>query len=351
MLTRRRCLAILATTLTAEIAVTDKVIAQDDATAEFSSIIRGQVAKPDSKVGVRGFAPVNDRCLFAAIGSRGNVETEEIYFGEPGEFREPSVDISALSNGTASLHIVLAHQDGVVGDGDIPGEVAGKVGHLGDYLSRIDFDSHDEAVFELVQQSTEDPESDDRMITTRVEIADAQTTIENVFSSSSTSQEAYPIPEGSGIIVEGTTNLQPEDNQITVELIRNNDIIAAGRSGTWGENGEWQVTLDEDLESGTYNLIVNDVVNTVNREVRVQPQGDGASTQEPESLSDPSSSGEGQERDFTTEEVESGEDEDEGLISPAVRDILAIMSATGITLVAIYRYIFGSRDEVSNPEK
>ena len=59
------------------------------------------------------------------------------------------------------------------------------------------------------------------------------------------------------IVVAGTTNLQPDDNLIVVDVqTATGDVAAVADTSAWGRDGEWVVALDpQDLSPGRYVIV------------------------------------------------------------------------------------------------
>ncbi|ESS06420.1 MAG: PGF-CTERM archaeal protein-sorting signal [uncultured archaeon A07HB70] len=72
------------------------------------------------------------------------------------------------------------------------------------------------------------------------------------------------------MIVEGETNLQPDDNVITVELRNEDRSVDLVSTDLWGQSGSWLVELDtDDAAIGTYDLVVEDGTNTRREQVEL----------------------------------------------------------------------------------
>jgi PGF-CTERM protein len=72
------------------------------------------------------------------------------------------------------------------------------------------------------------------------------------------------------MIVEGETNLQPEDNVITIELGDQETTVELTSTELWGQDGVWVVEIDtDDAAVGTYTLSAEDGSNTDTVDVEI----------------------------------------------------------------------------------
>lgn len=78
------------------------------------------------------------------------------------------------------------------------------------------------------------------------------------------------VPAGNATVVSGTTNLQPDDNAIAVDLLTpEGDIVVFDTVDRWGMDGEWTATLNTTgVEAGSYVVEVT-AADTVDR-VRIE---------------------------------------------------------------------------------
>ena len=239
--------------------------------AEFPSLIDGQIAEEDGDVDVNGTAPGSTEVLFIAIGPRGQVETQSITVDSDQTFDEEDVAVG-LSRGAISLHVYSVGRDSRAGDGDVPGQSGSDIGAFADYVDALNEDSltGDQVRSSILSQTVEDTASDDTIVNQNARLVDAQSNLQNVYQSGNQAAGINPVAAGETMVVEGTTNLQPDDNTITLELSNEETTVALGSTDEWTRNGEFTIELDtEDAATGTYALELDDGENTVVEDVEL----------------------------------------------------------------------------------
>jgi major cell surface glycoprotein (TIGR04216 family) len=257
--------------------------------AEFPSLVRGQIAVEDGDVDINGSAPgaQNSGVLFIAVGPRGNVDTAKISVDGDSTFDEEDIVISdQLSKGSVSLHVFSPGRDGQVGEGDLPN--VGGTADIDDLQDYVDEDGSalasgntlegqsltgDQIRSSIVSETVEDTASDDQLVNANTRLVDAQSDILNVYQQGNQATGVNPTAVGNTMVVEGRTNFQPDDNTITVELSNEDTTVALSSTEEWGEDGMWSVQLDTaDASTGTYTLEADDSENTVTTEVELVEQ-------------------------------------------------------------------------------
>jgi major cell surface glycoprotein (TIGR04216 family) len=80
-----------------------------------------------------------------------------------------------------------------------------------------------------------------------------------------------PVGVDDTMVVEGSTNLRPDDNAITVELMTTDgSSVALSTTDEWSYDGTWMVSLElDDVQTGTYDLEADDSYNTDVVEVEI----------------------------------------------------------------------------------
>ncbi|SDZ98845.1 major cell surface glycoprotein, partial [Haloplanus vescus] len=80
-----------------------------------------------------------------------------------------------------------------------------------------------------------------------------------------------PVGVDDEMVVEGVTNLRPDDNSITVELLtQDGDSVALTTTEDWGYDGQYEVSIElEDVQTGTYTLEADDSYNSDTVEVEI----------------------------------------------------------------------------------
>jgi major cell surface glycoprotein (TIGR04216 family) len=255
--------------------------------AAFPSLVRGEIAEADGDVDVNGSAPGAQASgvLFVAVGPRGEVVTAQLSVDGDGSFDREDVPIGGeLSTGQLSLHVFSPGRDGQIGDGDINGNAATDLDDLQAYLdeerSGPSFTSLESQSLtggqirsSIAAETTGDTASDDQLISRTVRLVDARSDVANVYGGGREATGVNPVAVGETMVVEGRTNLQPDDNTITVELSDGDTTVALASTETWGTDGRWTVELDTaDAATGTYTLQTDDGDNTVTTEVALVEQ-------------------------------------------------------------------------------
>jgi major cell surface glycoprotein (TIGR04216 family) len=239
--------------------------------AGFPSLIDGQIAEEDGDVDVNGTAPGSTEVLFIAVGPRGQVETQSITVDSDQTFDEEDVPVG-LSRGAISLHVYSVGRDGRAGDGDVPGQDGSDISAFADFVEGLNEDSltGDQVRSSILSESVDDTASDDSIVNQNARLVDAQSSITNVYQSGNQAEGINPVAAGETMVVEGQTNLQPDDNTITLELSSEDTSVALGSTDQWNRNGEFSIELDtEDAATGTYTLELDDGENTVTEEVEL----------------------------------------------------------------------------------
>lgn len=91
-----------------------------------------------------------------------------------------------------------------------------------------------------------------------VVLTDPSVRITAVFPDESPADDEAVLPRpDEPIVVAGTTNLQPDDNLILVDVqTTTGHVVAVADTSTWGRDGEWVVALDpENLSPGRYVIV------------------------------------------------------------------------------------------------
>jgi major cell surface glycoprotein (TIGR04216 family) len=80
-----------------------------------------------------------------------------------------------------------------------------------------------------------------------------------------------PVGVDDTLIAEGGTNLRPDDNSITLELLtQEGDSVALTTTEEWTFDGTYSVALElQDVQTGTYTLESDDSYNTDTVEVEI----------------------------------------------------------------------------------
>ncbi|MFC7255027.1 HVO_2072 family ArtA-dependent S-layer glycoprotein [Haloplanus litoreus] len=238
--------------------------------------VGGQVATEDNEVNVSGTAFGAQQVTIVFVGERGNTAYHTVSVDDDNTFDEDDLTVSeatggsGLSEGEVSAHVMIPGRDDQFGDGSFdPGA------DFQEFVTELDNDNSgltgQQVRSRILDQTTEEVASDDRMVTTRFRYADAQTTINTVYPEGMEASGVNPVGVDDTLVAEGSTNLQPDDNSITVEMMTTDgDSVALTTTEDWSFDGTYQVALElEDVQTGTYDLEADDSYNTDIIEVEI----------------------------------------------------------------------------------
>jgi PGF-pre-PGF domain-containing protein len=259
--------------------------------------VGGEVAVEDSEVGINGTASGHNVVTVVLVGENGTVRFEQVavddvgrvtddiaLFGPRGQFERGPIEVFVLASG----------RDGEFGDGEFPDARV-----LEEFLDTLDADSAAEVRAALRNQTVEDEgptlpgrgqypfptdESDDLLETTQFRFTNASTGVKRVAPEDANRTGITPVPNGSAMIVRGTTNLDPDDNTLTVELRASpNNTVRSIQLNRWSSNGTFSAEVDTTgLPAGSYMLFVDDRYESTTVPVTItdeaqSPQGPTAS--------------------------------------------------------------------------
>ncbi|WP_251328425.1 serine/threonine-protein kinase [Haloplanus pelagicus] len=242
------------------------VEAQDGATPSLSasfSTVDGQVAVPDGTFSVSGeTGGVVDEVAIVVGGEDGSRSltvapvTDRTF--------ETEVTVGSVGEGRISASVLSEGADGNLGDGSNPAWIGGGDGgdSLEAYLDDLSADlSGDQVRARLVNATVSEAGSDDLMNTSAFRHRRADTVVENVYPVGEEAIGINPVPVGSAVVVEGTTNRWFDGNAITVAF---NDhegtTVSEARVTDWDDAGRWRTTLETpaDAVPATYTIRVSD---------------------------------------------------------------------------------------------
>jgi len=229
--------------------------------------VGGQVSTSDSIVNISGTAFGASTVDVVFVGDRGDVHTTDISVDDDNTFEEDEVSVgSNIANSQrVSVHVLFPGRDGNYGNSNtgaiddvVPGP--GTTGLTGE-----------QARARILDNTTEAVASDDRMVTATFRYADAQSTIQTVYPEGMEASGLNPVGVDDTMVVEGNTNLRPDDNSITTELLTaEGDSVALSTTDEWSYDGTWSTEIElEDVQTGTYDLEADDGENTDLVEVEI----------------------------------------------------------------------------------
>ncbi|OYR81487.1 major cell surface glycoprotein, partial [Halorubrum sp. E3] len=242
--------------------------------------INGQINTADDAADITGNAEGQNQVALIFVDERGDVAAELIDVEDDGTIDIEDYQIpnragigGQFSTGTVTAHFVSQGRDTNIGDGDIPGQAATLDG-LVDFVNQNVTDSNlnaEQARQRILSETTEDTASDDLMVTQTFRYAESQTTIQSVYPEEAQAEGVNPVATGETMVVEGSTNLRPDSNSITVEVLNENgDSLVISSTDEWADSGQWNTTVDtSDLEPGTYTVESDDGDNTDRAEIEI----------------------------------------------------------------------------------
>ena len=173
-----------------------------------------------------------------------------------------------------TAHFISQSRDNAVGDGEIPNQAGDDVGALVDWVNQ-DVSTRslnaDQIRSLIVSETTEDTTSDDLMITQSFRYTESQTTVDSVYPEEAQADDVNPVATGKTMVVTGSTNLRPDDNSITVEVLNaDGNSLEISSTDDWATTGEWNTTSDtSNLEPSIYTVESDDGDNTDRAEVKI----------------------------------------------------------------------------------
>ncbi|MFC6977158.1 HVO_2072 family ArtA-dependent S-layer glycoprotein [Halomicroarcula sp. GCM10025709] len=224
----------------------------------------GDIATQDSQIDVEGTAPGKSNVVIAFVDERGNAQAHVVSVDSDGTFDEEELNIGTLSEGTVSGHIISSGRDGQFGDNNFDED---------DFADRIEntyatgSSSGNQVRDRIVANSIDDTASDDLMVTETFRLADGLTSIESINS---------PAEVGGTFEINGTSNRDPEDTTITVELLdASGESVTLDSTEEWGTDGQWNLSLEvpEGVEPGNYTVESDDGDSTDRVSVQIVEEG------------------------------------------------------------------------------
>jgi Predicted solute binding protein len=248
--------------------------------SEFPSTIRGQIATDvDNDVDIDGSAPGASEVLFIAVGPRGNTVTQIVGVDDDQTFDEEDIALGGLNKGGATLHVFSVSRDGQVGDGDVL-EAGGTSndptleGFAG-FVNALEDESltADQVRSRLLSNSVEESGTDDLIVNQPVRLVDAQSSVVAVYQEGNQASGLNPVTAGETMVIEVRTNLQPDDNTLTVEVQQEDVSVGLASTDEWEDEGQATLNINTtDAATGTYSIQLDDGENTVTEEVELVEQ-------------------------------------------------------------------------------
>ncbi|OYR53992.1 HVO_2072 family ArtA-dependent S-layer glycoprotein [Halorubrum halodurans] len=254
--------------------------------------VNGQINTLDNAADITGTAEGQDTIALVYVDSRGNVAAETVDVDDDGtvdveDNTVPNVGANpngvSLNEGTVTAHFISQSRDNTVGDGELPtGSASNNVQDLVDWVNNDVTQrsvTGDQARSLIVSETTDDTASDDLMVTQSFRYTESQTTLQSIYPDVAQADGINPVATGETMVVEGMTNLRPDDNSITVEVLnQDGDSLVISSTDEWATSGQWNTSVDtSDLEPGTYVVETDDGENTDRAEVEIVEERDTGS--------------------------------------------------------------------------
>jgi len=239
----------------------------------------GEVAQDDEVVTVRGNTSGADELALVLVDRRGGVVARSLSVARSGRFSgEMSLSDSStvLVRGPVEGYILSPGRDGRFG-----GERRRTVGEFIDRLEELEAGGlTPQQLDELILAATlDDPGSDDRLLKDSFRLASERLDIRRIGPEATGAGGASPVGPGRTVVVAGVTNLRPDGNSVSVEVVRGPEAtrLPVRTDRDWGSDGVWRVglRLPESLATGVYELRAEGGKTATTREFRVvEPRTD-----------------------------------------------------------------------------
>ncbi|WP_049900037.1 HVO_2072 family ArtA-dependent S-layer glycoprotein [Natrinema sp. J7-1] len=250
-------------------------VVKGNLSAQFTTI-DGQISENvDGDIDVSGTASGQNEVVLAFVDERGNtVATTTTVDSDDNTFEEEDFSLGDLSQGTVSAHVISSGRDDQYGDDELTISGDDTEYALNEWITQLGESSlsGDQIRDRITAQTVDEPASDDAMVTDSFRYTDASTTIDSIYPKGAEADGVNPVAVDGTIVVEGSTNLQPDENTITVEVKDKNDETKEVEStDKWGTNGNWTLEVPtENIEDvGSYTVESDDGETTDRAEIEV----------------------------------------------------------------------------------
>lgn len=236
----------------------------------------GEVAQGD-RVHLSGISTGSRDVVVGFVG-RGDVRAEVVR-ARRGNFIDTNIDIGNMRQGDVTAFVISPGRDGEFGDGSATDSDGNTVSittpqRFRDYVRSFDRDgrTRTQKMSRIRDATVERAGSDDLMRTTNFRLTDPRTTVRDIVPGEQPQLSGVvPIEQGESLLVRGTTNRNPDDADITVEVTEGPDAaefdLVTIRS--WS-GGTWSATFSTPgVSTGTYTVEVDDGESTDRRSFTV----------------------------------------------------------------------------------
>jgi len=226
----------------------------------------GEVAEGD-RVSFTGTSTGSSEMVVAFVGNRDVRAT--VVRNTRGSFVDRQISLEGMSRGEVTAFALAPGRDGEFGDGSATDSDGREVSvsepeDLRDYIRSFDRDGRTRAqkVDRIRDATIERAGSDDLFRTTNFRITDPRTTVRDIVPGGQPDLTGVmPIEQGETVFVRGTTNRNPEDAVIDVEITEGPDSGAFDPRivRSWRGDGLWSASFGTTgVSTGTYTVEVDD---------------------------------------------------------------------------------------------
>jgi len=229
----------------------------------------GEVAQGD-RVYFRGISTGSRDIVVGFVGNR-DVYADVVRTTN-GDLVDTNIDIGNMRIGEVTAFAISPGRDGEFGDGEATDADGNSVSittpaRFRDYVLSFDGDGRTriQRMERIRDASVERAGSDDLIRTTNFRITEPRTIVNDIVPGEQPQLSGVvPIERGESILVRGTTNRNPDDTDITVEIIEGPDAgdFDLTRIRSWS-GGTWSATFSTSgISTGTYTVEVDDGEST-----------------------------------------------------------------------------------------
>jgi major cell surface glycoprotein (TIGR04216 family) len=254
----------------------------------FSSAFRtigGEVAIGD-RLGVGVVSVGAETVVIGLVGQRGDVAADTYRTRRSSGAVDVDLDTTGFRQGLVTGFALAPGRDGEFGDGTATDGTGSTVStsspaDLRDFVRSFDGTGRtgDQVMSRIRAQSVDESGSDDLVITRRFTMASPRTAIDDVVPQAHRARRGVvPLEVGETAVVRGTTNRNPADADISVEVTDgpSANAVDGATVRSWDRGtGAWTATLAfRDVDPGSYTIRADDGESTDRANVQVFRQGE-----------------------------------------------------------------------------
>ncbi|AZH24355.1 HVO_2072 family ArtA-dependent S-layer glycoprotein [Haloplanus aerogenes] len=237
----------------------------------------GEVADTDA-VAVRGVAAGAVEVGLVVVDQRGGIRAASIRVDRDTTF-EASVRLADLARGRVTALIVAPGRDGEFGSGSVrtPDGTTIRLDSVGAFLRYVETQrdrghTGEQTLARIEGEVLTAAGSDDLAVRQTLQLAAPRTTVRDVVPADRPDATGMlAVPPGGTMLVRGTTNRNPDDALVVVEVIEGPSAASfpSVTTAAWGSDGIWsaQLAVPAGADPGTYTLRIEDGETAVTRQV------------------------------------------------------------------------------------